>query len=140
MTTFVIFWSAIFTVFFFGIGFLVKTLNSIFKAFIDAFLETVKLVFVAGVIMVLLFLTTETVDMIIQQGFMESIALLFFFMFSVGIVIAIFGPLGSIITDLALMCTGYIVDHIDKALDALSNFCTRKYTENLKRILKRLEI
>lgn len=145
MTTFVIFWAAVFALIFFLLGVIFKALASVFNYAIPAsvvgmipiigmFLAPVLLLIAIGILYAI-------VVGIITEGFWSVVGLIILLIILIGIVVALFGWLGALLwlcLELIALCALHIIEFVSFGLEWLADKCESGYVTFLNVIIKRV--
>lgn len=139
MVAFIIFWAAVFAVFFFVAGSLFKALASGFSALISSLAVILSVVFLTIVAIVILYLLYSITDGIINNGIGEVIGSIFMTIVVIGLLVACFGGLGATLLELVLVVVFAVLSLIDAILNWAADLFERGYIKSLKIILNQLE-
>ena len=146
MVAFVIFWAAVFALLFFLLGVIFKALASVFNYALQASVESMIPIigmFCAPILLAIaLGILYAIVVGIITEGFWSVIGLLMLLIFIIGIVVALFGWLGSLLwvcLELIAVCVLYIIGFVSFGLEWLADRCEWGYVKFLNVIIKRID-
>lgn len=146
MVAFVIFWAAVFALIFFLLGVIFKALASVFNYAIQASVESmipiIGMFCVPILLAIALGILYAIVVGIITEGFWSVIGLLVLLSIIIGIVVALFGWLGSLLwvcLELIAVCVLYIIGYVSSGLEWLADGCERGYVKFLNVIIKRID-
>lgn len=146
MVAFVIFWAAVFALLFFLLGVIFKGLASVFnyalQASVESMIPIIGLFCVPILLAIALGILYAIVVGIITEGFWSVIGLLILLSIIIGIVVALFGWLGSLLwvcLELIAVCVLYVIGFVSSGLEWLAVRCEWGYVKLLNVIIKRID-
>lgn len=139
MVTFVIFWAALLAIIFFVLGIVFKGLASAFNALMSSVGAIIGFAALALLIGGALYSLYAIVDGIITKGLGEVIGMIFLFLFELGLVGALVGPLGSLLINAATVIVQLFLVATSFVLEGAAAICQKGYDKFLTVIFKRLD-
>lgn len=146
MVAFVIFWAAVFALLFFLLGVIFKALASVFnyalQASVASMIPIIGMFFVPIILAIALGILYAIVVGIMTEGFWSVIGLLILLIILIGITVALFGWLGSLLwvfLELIAVCVLYIIGIVSFVLEWLADRCEWGYVKFLNVIIKRID-
>lgn len=139
MTTFVIFWAALFTIFFFIAGTLFKALASAFYALMSFVGKMIIFLILGTVALFSSVLVYMIIDAIVKGSFGGFIEGIIISAVVLGILIAIFGGIGAMVLDIAISTAGFVIRVVSFVLEYAAMLCESGYAKFLTILIKRIE-
>lgn len=146
MVAFVIFWAAVFALIFFLLGVIFKALASVFnyalQASVEGMIPIIGMFCTPILLAIAIGILYAIVVGIITEGFWSVIGLLILLFILIGIVVALFGWLGSLLwvcLELIAVCVLYIIEFVSSGLEWLADGCESGYIKFLNVIIKRID-
>lgn len=139
MTTFVIFWAALFTIFFFITGTCFKALASAFNALLNSAGVILVIAGLALAAVVALSLIYGVIDAIGTGNIGQVILTIILLVVILGFFGAIFGGLGAVLFGIAVTIVTYVLTAVSVFLEKAALICERGYAKSLTAIASRVE-
>lgn len=146
MVAFVIFWAAVFALIFFLLGVIFKALASVFnyalQASVASMIPIIGMFCVPILLAIAIGILCVIVVGIITDGFWSVIGYFVLLSIIIGIVVALFGWLGTLLwafLELIAVCVLYIIGFVSSGLEWLADGCESGYVKFLNVIIKRID-
>ena len=138
MGIFVIFWSAIFAIFFFVLGIFFKALAATLAALDSTLKDLLPITGIAVFSGIGLYLLYAIVDGIITEGIVSVLGMIASLAIVLLIVFAIFGGLATGLTELIIYLILLAIDTVEMCLETMAFLCESGYAKFVMIMIKRL--
>lgn len=130
MVALIIFWSAAFSLLFFLLGIIFRTLSSAFDSLVESFLRLLSIVVIAGEVVGISYLVYSIIDGIIKNGVSDVILEIVCVVIALGIICAFIGGLWQLfmnliinIFNLIVFCVSVVFERMAFLFESLCEKC-----------------
>ena len=134
----IIFWLSICSVILFLLSGFFKALSSLGNALISTGELTAVILFISIYIMILSYLISEVVSSFVSGGLSELFLTCFAILVSLGLVVELFGPLGTLVLEISYICISAVLLVIIFISELASAFIDEMYNTILSKIQRQL--
>ena len=139
MTTFVIFWAALFTIVFFLAGTCFKALASAFNAVLESISMILAIAGLAAAAVIAISLVYGVIDMIMTGGIEQLVLIIISMVIILGIAGALIFGLGAILLEAAVNVITLVLTAVSFILEKAAFICERGYAKSLAAIVNRVD-